>query len=104
VPQPIRVDPQQLAEAAARIRSSAEQLQAGHGSAIAAADAAQPGLVGQSARSISAKTRRWQATTAELHRVLASQAAAIANAAQGYANTEDNNQAVIAAVGDDANL
>jgi WXG100 family type VII secretion target len=104
VPQSIRVDPQQLAEAAARIRGYADQLQAGHGSAIAAVDAAQPGLVGQSAQSISATTQRWQATTAELHRVLASQAAAVANAAQGYHDTEDNNQAVIAAVGDDANL
>jgi WXG100 family type VII secretion target len=100
MPQPIRVDPQQLAEAAARIHGYAEQLLAGHGSAIAAADAAQPGLVGHSAQSISAKTQRWQATTAELQRVLASQAAALANAAQGYRNTEDNNQAVITAVGD----
>jgi WXG100 family type VII secretion target len=103
MPQPIRVDPQQLAEAAARIRGYADQLHTGHGSGLAAIDAAQPGLVGQSAQSISAKTQRWRATTAQLQRVLASQAAALANAAQGYANTEDNNQAVIAAVGD-ANL
>lgn len=100
MPQPIRVDPQRLAEAAARIRGYTDQLQAGHGSAIAAVDAAQPGLVGQSAQSISAKAQRWQVTTAELQRVLASQAAAVANAAQAYGNTEDNNKAVITAVGD----
>ena len=74
MPQPIRVNPQELADAAERVRGYADQLRAGHGSAITAADAAQSGLVGQSAQAISAKTQRWQATTAALERVLASQA------------------------------
>lgn len=95
MPRPIRVDPQELADAAERVRGYADQLRAGHGSAVTAADAAQSGLVGQSAKSIGAKTQRWRATTAELQRVLASQADALASAANAYAETEaDNTRAI----------
>ena len=83
MPQPIRVNPQELAHAAELVRGYADQLRVGHGSAITAAEAAQSGLVGQSAKSIGAKTQRWRATTAELQRVLASQADALASCGQG---------------------
>jgi WXG100 family type VII secretion target len=95
VPQPIRVDPQDLADAAERVRSYADELLAGHGSAVSTADAAQSGLVGQSAQSIAAKTQRWRATTAKLQRVLASQAEALASAAHAYAQTEEDNRRAI---------
>jgi WXG100 family type VII secretion target len=95
MPQPIRVDPKELNDAAERVRSHAEQLLAGHGSAISTADAAQPGLIGQSAQAIAATTHRWQATTAELQRVLASQADALASAANAYAQTEENNRRAV---------
>jgi WXG100 family type VII secretion target len=98
VPEPIRVDPQDLAHAAERVREHADQLRAGHASSVAAADGAQPGLVGQSARAIDSKTHRWQTTTAELYRVLTSQAAALSSAAAAYARTEDNNRDMIASV------
>ena len=95
MPQPIRVDPQELADAAERVRGYADQLRVGHGSAVTAADAAQSGLAGQSAQAISAKTQRWQTTTAALQRVLASQADALASAANAYAETEADNQRAI---------
>ena len=95
MPQPIGVDPQDLVDAAERVRDYADQLRVGHGSAITAAEAAQSGLVGQSAKSIGAKTQRWRATTAELQRVLASQADALESAAKAYAATEANNAKAI---------
>jgi WXG100 family type VII secretion target len=95
VSQSIKVDPDELAPAAERIRGYAEQLGAGHGSSLATADGAQPGLVGQSAHAIDARTRRWQTTTAELHRVLISQADALASIAVAYAQTEVNNRDMI---------
>jgi WXG100 family type VII secretion target len=98
VPEPTKVDPQDLAHAAERVHGYADQLRAGHGSSIAAADGAQPGLVGQSARAIEYRTQRWQATTADLHRVLTSQAVALQSAAAAYAQTEDNNRDAIASV------
>jgi WXG100 family type VII secretion target len=98
VPQPIRVDPQESADAAERVRGYADQLRAGHGSAVTAADAAQPGLVGQSAQAISAKTQRWHTTTAALQRVLASQADVLASAASAYTETEVNNQRAISSL------
>ena len=98
VPEPIRVDPQDLAHAAERVREHADQLRAGHASSVAAADGAQPGLVGQSARAIDSKSHRWQTTTAELYRVLTSQAAALSNAAAAYAGAEANNRDMIASV------
>ena len=95
MPQPIRVNPQELADAAELVRGYADRLRAGHGSAVTAADAARCGLVGQSAQAISAKTQRWQATTAQLQRVLASQADALASAANAYAETEADNARAI---------
>ena len=103
MPQPIKVDPQELAHAAERLRGHAEQLRAGHGSSLATADSAQPGLVGQSARAINARTQRWQTTTADLHRVLTSQADALSSAAAAYAQTEDDNRDMIASL-DPTNL
>ena len=103
MPQPIKVDPQELAHAAERLRGHAEQLRAGHGSSVATADGAQPGLVGQSAQAINARTQRWQTTTAELHRVLTSQADALSSAAAAYAQTEDDNRDMIASL-DPTNL
>ena len=99
MPQPIKVDPDELAHAAQRVHGYAEQLRAGHESSSASADSAQPGLVGQSAHAIDARTRRWQATTAGLHRVLTSQADALASIAAAYAQTEDNNRDVIESLG-----
>ena len=96
--EPIKVDPQDLAHAAERVHGYADQLRAGHGSSIAAADGAQAGLVGQSARAIDSRTQRWQATTAELHRVLTSQVVALQSAAAAYAQTEDNNRDMIASL------
>ena len=98
MPEPIRVEPQDLAHAAERVREHADLLWAGHASSVAAADGAQPGLGGQSARAIDAKTQHWQTTTAELYRVLTSQAAALSSAAAAYARTEDNNRDMIASV------
>ena len=63
MPQPIKVDPQELAHTAERVRGYADQLRAGHGSSVATADGAQPGLVGQSAQAINARTQRWRTTT-----------------------------------------
>ena len=96
MPQPIKVDPQELAQAAERVRGYAEQLRAGHGTSVATAEGAQPGLGGQSAHAIDAKTQRWLTTTAELHRVLTSQADALSSAAIAYAQTEDDNRDMIA--------
>jgi WXG100 family type VII secretion target len=98
--QPIRVNPQELADAAELIRGYAAQLRAGHGPATAAAKAAQSGLVGKSAQSIGVKTQRWQAVTAELQRVLDSQADALASVAKGYADTEAYNHRAITVLGD----
>ncbi|WP_164478645.1 WXG100 family type VII secretion target [Mycolicibacterium stellerae] len=98
MPELIKVDPQDLARAAERVRGYADQLRAGHGSSVAAADGAQPGLVGRSARAVDSRTQRWQTTTAELYRVLTSQADALSSAAAAYANTEDNNRDMIASV------
>ncbi|GFG52473.1 hypothetical protein CQY20_09690 [Mycolicibacterium agri] len=98
MPEPIRVSPPELAEAAARVRDYADQLRAGHSSSAATAEGAQPGLVGESARAVDTKVARWQATTAELHRVLSSQADALAGAAEAYAGTEAHNRDVIASV------
>ncbi len=103
MPQPIKVDPQELAHAAERLRGRAEQLRAGHGSSLATADSAQPGLVGQSAQAINARTQRWQTTTAGLHLVLTSQADALSSAAAAYAQTEDDNRDMIASL-DPTNL
>jgi WXG100 family type VII secretion target len=98
VPEPIKVDPHELAHAAYRVRGYADQLQAGHGSSVATADGAQAGLVGQSARAIDSRTQRWRTNTAELHRVLTSQAVALSSAAAAYAQTEDNNRDMIASL------
>jgi WXG100 family type VII secretion target len=98
VPEPIKVDPHELAHAAERVRDCAEQLRAGHGTSVTTADGAQPGLVGHSARAIDAKTQSWQATTAAMHRVLTSQADALSSAAAAYAQTEDNNRDEIASL------
>lgn len=98
VPEPIKVDPQELAHAAERVRGYAEQLRAGHGSSVATADRAQHGLVGQSAQAIDSKTQRWQTATAELHRVLSAQADAVSSAAAAYAHTEENNRDMIASL------
>jgi WXG100 family type VII secretion target len=98
VPHPIKVDPQQLALAADRARDCAERLWAGHGSSSATADGAQPGLVGQSAQSIDSATQRWRTTTAQLHRVLTSQADALAIVAAAYAQTEDDNRDMISSL------
>lgn len=96
MPEPIKVDPPDLARAAERVREYADQLLAGHGSSTTAADGAQPGLVGQSAKAIDSSTQRWQTTTAELHRVLNSQAVALSSAAAAYVQTEENNRDTIA--------
>lgn len=92
MPQPIRADPDDLAHHAGRVREYADALRAGHLSSSTAAEGAQPGLVGRSAQSVMAKTRRWQAATDELHRVLTSQADALAGVAAAYARTEENNR------------
>jgi WXG100 family type VII secretion target len=92
VPQPITVDPQDLAHHAGRVRDYADALQAGHRSSAMTAEGAQSGLVGRSARSIHGKTLRWESTTAELHRVLTSQADALSSVAAAYARTEENNR------------
>jgi WXG100 family type VII secretion target len=86
------VDPQELAHAAGRLRGDADRLLARHGSSLATADGARPGLVGQSARSIDSTARRWRTTTTELHQVLTSQADALASVAAAYAQTEDDNR------------
>jgi WXG100 family type VII secretion target len=91
VPQPIKVDPQDLAHLAGRLRDDADALRDGHRSSTTVAVDAQAGLVGRSAQSINAKTQRWTSTTAELHRVLTSQADALSSAAAAYARTEENN-------------
>jgi WXG100 family type VII secretion target len=92
VPQPIKVDPQDLAHHAGRLRDYADALQAGHRSSTTTAEGAQQGLVGRSAQSIDAKTQQWRTATAELHRVLTSQADALSSAAAAYARTEENNR------------
>ena len=92
MPQPIKVDPQELAHAAERLRGDAEWLRARHGSSLATADGARAGLVGQSARSIDSTAQRWRTTTTELHQVLTSQADALASVAAAYAQTEDDNR------------
>jgi WXG100 family type VII secretion target len=92
VPQPIKVDHEELANRAARMRDDVDALQDRHRSSVTAAGDAQSGLVGRSAQSISAKVQRWQATTTELHRVLTSQADALSSAAAAYARTEENNR------------
>jgi WXG100 family type VII secretion target len=92
VPQPIRVDPQDLAHHAGRVRDYADALQAGHRTSTTSAEGAQSRLVGRSAQSIDAKTRHWRTTTAELHRVLTSQADALSSIAAAYASTEENNR------------
>jgi WXG100 family type VII secretion target len=98
VPEPIKVHPQEVAHAAERVRGYAEQLRGGHESSVATADGAQPGLVGQSAQAIDSKTQRWRTATAELHRVLSSQADALSSAAAVYAQTEENNRDMIASL------
>lgn len=98
MPQPIAVDPDDLAHHAGRIREYADALGAGHKSSAATADGAQSGLVGRSAHAIGAKTQRWQAATEELHHVLTSQADALSSAAAAYARTEENNRDAIASV------
>lgn len=92
MPDPIKVEPQNLAALAGRVREQADALQAGHRSSAATVDDAQRGLVGRSAQSIDARTRRWHAATADLHRVLTSQADALSNAAAAYARIEENNR------------
>jgi WXG100 family type VII secretion target len=98
VPEPIKVDPQELASGADVLRGHADLLAAGHSSAISAADTARAGLVGQSAVAVVAKVNRWQATTAELHRTLASQGDALKSAAVAYALTEGDNRDMIASL------
>ena len=95
MPQPIKVDPHELAHLAGRVRDDADALRDGHRSSAATAEDAQSGLVGRSARSIDAKTKRWNAATAELRRVLTSQADALSSAAAAYARTEQNNRGEI---------
>jgi WXG100 family type VII secretion target len=95
VPEPIKVDPDDVTRAAERVRDHADRLRAGHGSALATADGTRSGLVGQSARAIEAKAQRWQTTTAELHRALTSQADALAHAASAYAGTEEASRDMI---------
>jgi WXG100 family type VII secretion target len=92
VPQPIKVDPQDLAHHAGRIRDYADALRDGHRSSTTTVGDAQHGLVGRSAQSIHAKTQRWESNTAELHRVLTSHADALASVAAAYAMTEENNR------------
>jgi WXG100 family type VII secretion target len=92
VPQQIRVDPQDLAHHAGRVRDYADALRDGHRSSTTAAGDAQPGLVGRSAQSIHARTQQWEIATAELHRVLTSQADALSSAAAAYARTEEDNR------------
>jgi WXG100 family type VII secretion target len=95
VPEPIKVDPNDVAQGAERIRGCAEQLAAGHTSAHSAADAARSGLVGQSAVATISTMDRWRATTARLHRALGSQGDALKSAAAAYAQTEDDNRDMI---------
>lgn len=95
MPSPIKVDPQALAQLAGRLRDDADALLDGHRSSTTAAGDAQSGLVGRSAQSINAKAQRWQTTTADLHRVLTSQADALSAAAAAYARTEENNRGEI---------
>lgn len=98
MPEPIKVDPQELARGAGLVRDQAELLAAGHSSAISTAGAAQTGLVGRSAEAVAAAANRWRATTAELHRLLASQGDALTSAAAAYARTEDDNRDMIASL------
>jgi WXG100 family type VII secretion target len=95
VPEPIKVDPRDVAQAADRISGCAEQLAAGHTSAHSAADAARSGFVGQSADAIISTMDRWQATTAKLHGTLGSQGDALKSAAAAYARTEDDSRDMI---------
>lgn len=99
MPESIRVDPDQLTVAAKLVREHADRLRAGHGSAITTADDAASGLVGRSAQSINAKALRWQATTAELQRVLTSQGDGLAAAAVAYNQTESDNRDRLASLG-----
>jgi WXG100 family type VII secretion target len=95
VPHPIKADPQALSQLAGRLRDDADALRDGHRSSTVTAADAQSGLVGRSAQSINATAQRWQSTTAELHRVLTSQADALSSAAAAYARTEENNRGEI---------
>ncbi|HKV22885.1 MAG TPA: WXG100 family type VII secretion target [Mycobacterium sp.] len=95
MPQPISVDPQELARLAGQIRDHADALRHGHRTSTTAAGDAQPGLVGRSAQSIHGTTQQWETATAELHAVLTSQADALSSAAAAYAVTEDNNRAEV---------
>lgn len=98
MPQPIRVDPQELAGGAAVVGDCADQVAAGHGAAASVVDAAQPGLVGRSALAVVATAQRWREDTARLQRVLASHADAIAAAAKTYEATEAANRGAVAAL------
>ncbi|MGZ6780302.1 MAG: WXG100 family type VII secretion target [Mycobacterium sp.] len=98
MPEPTKVDPHELARGADVVRDQADLLAAGHSSAISTAGAAQSGLVGRSAEAVAATMNRWQATTAELHRLLASQGDVLRSAAAAYAQTEDDNRDVIASL------
>ena len=98
MPEPIKVDLQELANGADVVRGHADLLAAGHSSAISATDAAWSGLVGRSAEAVVARMNRWQATTEELHRALATQADALKSAAAAYAQTEDDNRDLIASL------
>ncbi len=95
MPHPIKADPRALSQLAGRLRDDADALRDGHRSSTATAADAQGGLVGRSAQAINAKAQRWQTTTADLHRVLTSQADALKSAAAAYARTEENNRGEI---------
>jgi WXG100 family type VII secretion target len=98
VPEPIKVDLQELAYGADAVRGHADLLAAGHSSATSVMDAARSGLVGRSADAVVARMDRWQATTAELHRALASQGDALRSAAAAYDRTEGDNRDMIASL------
>lgn len=99
MPEPIKVDLQELAYGADAVRVHADLLAAGHSSATSVMDAARSGrLVGRSADAVVARMDRWQATTAELHRALASQGDALRSAAAAYDRTEGDNRDMIASL------
>jgi uncharacterized protein YukE len=100
MPQPIRVAPEQLVQAAAAVESSADDVAAVHASVAAAAEAAQPGLVGRSTEAIAGMVTNWRDTSNALHSTMSSQSETIANLARGYAGTEDNNAATVRALTD----
>jgi WXG100 family type VII secretion target len=95
----IRVVPEGLMIAGAKVKCHADDVEADHAASDARIESAQTGMVGTSAAAMETKLAQWQATTAALTERLTDHARALTAGGAEYSESDRQNAAAIADVG-----